>query len=350
MTSPPEIRPDGRIWAVRSLKGAVAVLALVATWRFFTHANVRWADLEAQVMASDPWFLLLGVAFLLGRFAIWDWRFRLACRRTIGESSGVFLGFFVLLASAALNLITPTARVIGGLMRARYFARSSGRTFGRLYGAVLYDQLAHHAVFIACTWLAVIAMAFEVGKDRLGVAGALALGATVAALVLWSRRGGAGAANPVVRFLARRAETSDGRMQQLYAHGHEAVEVFVQLLGVPRLRAQAVALGVTYFLVQGLAQYWIFLALGARLDLTVVLAGVAVGNAAGTLSGTPGGAGTTELAMVPSFVAMGLSPALAMAGTLLFRGLHYLLVLAVGLPALAALELRGKQPLLKEAP
>jgi len=49
---------------------------------------------------------------------------------------------------------------------------------------------------------------------------------------------------------------------------------------------------------------------------------------------------------------MGLTPELAMAGTLLFRGLHYLLVLAIGLPALAILELgAGKQALLKgEAP
>lgn len=331
----------GRPLAARLLQWGIMGLALWATWHFFTHSSLRWSDLEAQIVASDPWFLGLAIVFLLARFALWDWRFRIACRVALGEASGVWLGFFVLMASAALNLITPTARVIGGFMRARYFARSRGRAFGLLYGVVLYDQLAHHVVLTACTWVAVVIMAFHVGKDALAVGGSVAFVAAGVALYLWGRRRGGGEGNPLIRFLARRAEMSEGRKQQLYAHGQEAVAVFISLLANSRLRLAATAVGVVYFIVQAIAQYWIFLALDAPVEMLVVVAGVAVGNAAGTLSGTPGGAGTTELAMVPSFVAMGLAPEVAMAGTLLFRGLHYILVLLLGLPALGLLELRA---------
>lgn len=341
MSVSPESPPAARPWTARAIQGIILVLAAWATWHFFTHSNIRWDTLETQIAASDPWFLGLAVVFLLARFVLWDWRFRLACRVALGEASGVALGFFVLIASAALNLITPTARVIGGLMRARYFARSRGRSFGQLYGVVLYDQLAHHVTLTACTWLAVVAMAFHVGKTGLAIGGSVAFVAAGVALYVWGRRRGFEGDNPLVRFLARRAEKSDGRKQQLYAHGQEAVAVFIGLLGHVRLRAAAVAVGVLYFLVQAVAQYWVFLALEAPVELLVVIAGVAVGNAVGTLSGTPGGAGTTELAMVPSFVAMGMTPEVAMAGTLLFRGLHYILVLAVGLPALGLLELRA---------
>jgi uncharacterized protein (TIRG00374 family) len=346
--SMPETSPSqdtaapGRLWLVRAAKLLVALLTIWATWHFFAHSEVHWSDLEYQVAAADPGFLALAVACLLARFAIWDWRFRIACRRSLGQASGIFLGFFVLMASAALNLITPTARVIGGLMRARYFARSSGRSFGQLFGVVLYDQIAHHAVFIVCTWIAVVMMAFHVDKPAVGIAGGVALIAVVVALWLWSRRKGSGS-NPLIRLLARRAERSDGRMQQMYSHGHEAVGLFVQLLSDRPMGVWSAVIGTLYFLVQALAQHWIFLALGVPVELSITIAGVAVGNAAGTLSGTPGGAGATELAMVPSFVAMGLAPEVATAGTLVFRGLHYALVLAVGLPSLAVLELRRRR-------
>ena len=130
-------------------------------------------------------------------------------------------------------------------------------------------------------------------------------------------------------------------MQRFYAHGHEAVGVFVRLLGEGPLQWQAGLLGLIYFIVNAVAQWLIFLSLGERVSPLIVVAGVALGHAAGALTGTPGGLGTTEAAMVASFEAMGVDPIEAAAGTLLFRGLHYAVVLAIGLPSLLALEIRA---------
>ena len=101
---------------------------------------------------------------------------------------GPVLGFFVLLASAALNLITPTARLLGGMMRARYFARAQGRPFSLLYGVVLYDQVAHHSVMSVCTWIVLIAAAFVLHQTAWGFLLLAALIVTLAALAVWSRR------------------------------------------------------------------------------------------------------------------------------------------------------------------
>ena len=168
-----------------------------------------------------------------------------------------------------------------------------------------------------------------------------ALVASAALLAVWSRRGGSFEASPIVRFLARRAERDQGRLQRVFAHGHEAVGVFVRLLAFPPLRWQAAGLGVIYFLVNAAAQWAMFLAIGAPVDPFVVVAVVALGTAVGTLSGAPGGIGTTELAMMASFKLMGVEEVVAAAGTLLYRGLHYAAVLVVGLPALALLEWRA---------
>src|SRR5206468_12757508 len=134
------------------------------------------------VAAARAPFVALGVGLLLARYVLWDWRFRRATRLILGDASGPFLGFFVLMASAALNLITPTARVIGGLMRARYFARGYQRPFGLLYGVVLYDQVAHHTVMSLATWVVFSSTAFYLGRVWLGGTSVAALIASAAAL------------------------------------------------------------------------------------------------------------------------------------------------------------------------
>jgi len=322
------------------LKGGISLLALYFTWRLL--AGLNWHELGGRLAEASWLYLTPAILFLLARWAAWAWRFRLAARQAVGLDPGSVLGYFVLKASAALNLITPSARLIGGLMRARYFSRAAGRPFGVLYGVVLYDQIAHHAVMSTATWIALIATAWAMGKTSLSLAAATALVAVVAGLFLWSRRGRF-ETNPLVRFLARRAERAEGRLQSFYTHGHEAVHVFVRLLGSPRLHVRAALLGVLYIVFNVGAQWLVFLAMGRPIDLLVVFTGVSLGTAAGTLTGTPGGLGTTEAAMVASFALLGVDRIDAAAGTLLFRGLHYATVLGLGLPALLFLEFRLPQ-------
>jgi uncharacterized protein (TIRG00374 family) len=325
-------------WGGLLLKIGISALALYFTWRLL--AGMDWRDLETRLaQASWPW-LTPALVCLLGRWAAWDWRFRLAARRALGLMPTAVLGFFVLIASAALNLITPSARLIGGLMRARYFARSTARPFGQLYGVVLFDQVAHQTVMISATWIAVIATALSTGRLELGFGGLAALAAVGIALVVWTRRRGPSAQNPLVRVLARRAERAEGRMQRFYAHGHEAVGIFVRLLGDGRVFAKALLPGAVYAILNAGAQWLIFRAMDLPVSPLVVFASVSLGVAAGTMTGTPGGLGTTEAAMVASFAVLGIGRVEAAAATLLYRGLHYATVLAVGLPALAVLEMR----------
>ncbi|MEA2599353.1 MAG: Lysylphosphatidylglycerol synthase region [Acidobacteriota bacterium] len=342
--NPPEPEPESRLrlWGFRLFQAAVILFAGYFTYRFVTHSDLSWPRLAERVAAARAPFVILGIGLLLLRYGLWDWRFRRATRLILGYASGPLLGFFVLMASAALNLITPTARVIGGLMRARYFSRGYQRPFGLLYGVVLYDQVAHHAVMSVCTWITFIATAFYLGKIWLGWAALAALIASAVLLWTWGRRRGPFEQNPIVRFLARRAEKDEGKLDRFFAHGHEAVGVFVRLLAAGPLRVQAVILGVAYFLVNVAAQWAMFEAIGARVSPFVVLAVVALGTAVGTLTGTPGGMGTTEVAMMASFKLFGVDALVATAGILLYRGLHYASVLVVGLPALAVLELRPK--------
>ncbi len=332
-----------KTWTIRLLKAGVTILALWLTWRLLQ--GIEWSVLEERLEEANWYYLAPSLIFMIGRYVIWEARIREASWLAIGSRPKKGLGFWVLLASAALNLITPSARLIGGPMRARYFARGMARPFGQVYGIVLYDQVVHQAAMTGCTWIAVIAAAPRYGETWFGVLAAVVLVALIAGLVLWSRRSRSTEENPLVRFLARRAAKTEGRTQRLYAHGHEAVGVFVKLLGQKRLHGLAAVLGICFFMTSVLAQWCVFRALDMHVAPLVILAGVALGNAAGMLTGTPGGLGTTEAAMVATFAAMGMNSVDAAAGTLLYRALHYLSILGLGLPALLVLELKpGAEP------
>src|SRR4051794_28201217 len=200
----PEATPQEsrlRAWSLRLLKAAVVLLAAYFTWRFLTRSDFEWSRLAERVGAARAPFVALGTALLLARYAIWDWRYQLAVHHVIGRGLGPVLGFFVLLASAALNLITPTARVLGGMMRARYFARATRRPFSLLYGVVLYDQVAHHGVMIVCTWIVLIAAAFAVHWNGWGFLLLAALLVSLALLALWVRQARRKGGDPPLGFL-----------------------------------------------------------------------------------------------------------------------------------------------------
>ena len=109
------------------------------------------------------------------------------------------------------------------------------------------------------------------------------------------------------------------------------------------MRLAATALAV--LAVSGMAQWLIFLSLDLWVSPWWAIAVVSVGIAVGVLTGTPGGLATTEAAMIAAYVALGIDEVSATAATLLFRGLHYAVVLVLGLPALLVLELGGIEPL-----
>ncbi|HXU31717.1 MAG TPA: lysylphosphatidylglycerol synthase transmembrane domain-containing protein [Thermoanaerobaculia bacterium] len=322
----------------RPLVVALLLAALWFTWRLV--ANLDWRDLVHRAATAN--WALLGLAFagLVGQYVFWDRRLAIATERAVEVRPRFGLGFFVLLASAAFNLITPSARVVGGPLRARYFARAIGRPFAPLYGVTLYDQLAHYVVMTTWTGLALVSAAWMLGRPWL-VVGTLVAFAVLAfaAFGLGSRAGNGSLAG----FFARRAERAGergGRGERLYGQGREAAQTLETLVGERRLRLPVAALGSGYFLISVLAQWLIFAALGRPENPLVVMAVVALGASAGMLTGTPGGVGTTEAAMVALYGALDVGPGEAAAATLLFRGLHYVSVLALGVPALVILELR----------
>lgn len=326
-------------WVVGSLKALVLVLAVWLAARLL--AGLGWADLRQRLAAASPFWLAAAVAALVLRYVVWDQRWRLAIRAA-GPLPPRRVTLAALLAAATVNSVTPAVRVVGGVLRARYVGRATGRPTGTAYGSVLFDQLAHQVATGGMMLLAAIAAAFAAGRPRLGwtLAGSVA-GLGLVAAVWLSRRGGG--EEGVVRRLAGRIAAGlerQGRLDSLVSHGRDAVASFTALVADRGLRRRALLLGLVFVVVNAGAQWMIFTALGTAVSLWIVLAVVALGAAAGMLVGTPGGLGAAEATMIASFAALGVDRLDATAASLLYRALHFAVTLGLGAPCLLWLEAR----------
>lgn len=327
---------------LRKLAGPLlrwALLALAIGLAVHLLADLEWRQLADRLAGADRAWIVAAVVLLVARFVVWAWRWRLAIARLESEPPpGMAPLFNMIMASAMVNHVTPAARVVGGVLRGRYLAGHTGRSIGRAYGGVLYDQLLHQVTMGVVTALGVIAAAVAVGQPE--VAAAVAVG-TVAVGgvggVAWSRWRDRDGLSWLASRLAERADNGS-RARRALAHGSEAVDALETLLEDGRLAAAVFALGALYAVVNAGAQWAVFRSLGHQPEFLVVLAVVAVGTAAGALVGTPGGLGAAEAALIGGFVAFGVDEVEATAATLLYRGLHFLVVFGVGGASLIGLE------------
>ncbi len=337
----PDQRPGGRP-GTRALR-ALAMLAILAAAVAFTYRAVEdtgWPALTQRARSLPPGWLAAICTALALRFVAMERRWSVLLAR-LRPLPPLLHRLAMVMSGVFVNHVTPTLRLAGGLLRARYGSRPEGPDAATVYGSVLLDQAAHHLVTGVLTWAAFVAAAWLMGHR--GVATAAAATLALLAGVAYGRRrrwlqppATAPAAEPLptpVTWLAR-----------LAAAGQRGLGSFRRLLSDRGVRLRLLSLTLAFVAGNVVAQWLVFAALGAAPPLAAVVATVLLGAAAGTLAGTPGGVGSTEAAMIAGYGALGLGRDEAVAATLIFRGLHYAAVIILGLPSVVYCELlRSRQ-------
>jgi undecaprenyl-diphosphatase len=333
MTSPSPRKP----WAsaIRALV-TVASLALAVWAVAHLLEGEDFRDVTVRLRRASPAGVLLASGFVLLHLFLWAFRWKLAIRR-IDPTPRRRVIYSALAAAASVNLVAPFARVLGGLLRARYLARDGRRTLGEFLGVVLFDQWMHGVVMGLLTAGALIFSAAVGHRYELAASLAIGILAMAFALHLWSLMRTRDAAAWAARF----AESSwAGRwpLRALKRHGQDTLATFSKLLSDDRLRLASWALGLGVFFAAASAQAAAFWALGETPRPLVVCVTVALGAAVGTLATTPGGVGVTEASMIALFVWLGVDRVTAAAAALLYRSVYYVVVLVTGMPSLLVLE------------
>lgn len=325
----------GRISASRWLLRATQLVALAAilvlAWRLLE--QIGWRQLWWRLRGVRAAWLTAAVAALVGRFFLLYLRWFLALR-SAGFRPTWILGQASQLAAVLVNHLTPSARLFGGVLRARSVSRHIGQPFSQIYATVLVDQISQQVVLGSATWLALIAVAASSGFEGLAIGLGLGLVLVVAALATWRQTAKPDNARPLATLVGLKAERKGKRLGPLFAGGRELLRILRQSFSDVPLQIRMAATGSLIFALNVAAQWLIFESLGSPVPLATVICTIALGLAAGLLTGTPGGAATTEAAMVGLYVSSGVAGVEATAGVLLYRGIHYLLVLTLGLPSL----------------
>ncbi len=301
--------------------------------------SIAWSELESLVFSADwPW-LLAAAVLLAGRPVAWGERWRLVARR-LGMTPAPAWSVCTVAAAIAVDHLTPTARLFGAFLRARWIARKYQQRIGHSFGSVLYETLTHEVFMALATMCALVLMPALLG--RWWVAFGIALLAVIFTTVawVWTQRHADRVFGNMARSIRTRASTSAGRMRELAAQAEAVIDTVKPLVRDRGLGWSCLGYAALILLFSLLAQWAVFRSVGDAPALAILLSTVTLGATAGVLAGTPGGAGATESAMIASYVLLGVDPANATAAVLLYRALHYVIVLGLGLPALAVFELR----------
>lgn len=334
----PRPEPDRQRRRRRTLRRALEVVLIGAALYLGVGwiSEIGWQTLSRRLRGADPALAALVAVLLMARWVLWAARWRASLERR-RPGSAWWHCLLAILGAAAVNHLTPSFRIFGGLLRGRWLGGRSRHGFTTVYGSVLFDQIVAQTVMGAVAAVAFAILAWQLERFDQMMAG----GAVVLALVLLV---------PLVlarlrrrRLVPERRPESrvDSLTQRLGALWRRVLEVLRSLEGLlrdVRLVVVAVALSLLYAASNWAAAWLAFDALGSPVDPLVVFLAVSLGTLVGALSGTPGGSLTTEAAMVTCYALLGVERELALGATLLYRGLHYLLVVLLGLPSLAVCE------------
>ncbi len=309
----------------------LAILALIVRFAI----GLDWRLLALRMRTADPPMVAATAVLLFMRLLSWHFRWSVTLHQA-GDTTPPVRRFAILLASVMANHVLPSMRLAGGLLRARYVARGV-LGFGQSYATVLFDTTLHHATSGIFTWLTLVGATWVLGY-HLPALGVLTAGIVVLAYVVRRLRRDDPLEGIVARYL-RRLQRPGGRLGSLVHRGRGLVSMIRLLAGRRVLWWQVPAYSVLWMVTSVGAQWAIFYALDVEVGFWVAAASIGLGVLATVLTQTPGGVGSTEAAMVAAYAAFGIDQVDALAGTLLYRGLHYLLVLFLGAPSLLWCEL-----------
>jgi uncharacterized membrane protein YbhN (UPF0104 family) len=239
-------------------------------------------------------------------------------------------------AGSFLNLVTPTAKLAGGVFRAALLRNRTGWRFATAYGWTLADQVTN--ILSSLGLYGLLATGASYGMPASGPrtlffltgAGALLFVGLFLAFRpwLWSRIQRAGPESGMRHLIPKHLS---GTRENRDRSGWLAASLAPLLHEGTDWKSTARDLGLAMLSWSALclANAMVFRAVGVDAPLLQVAAVLVLGAFAGSLTGL-GGIGVTEAAMIGLYAQLGIDPTAAVAASLLHRATFYVTVLVCG--------------------
>jgi Mg2+-importing ATPase len=278
----------------------------------------EFLELAARV---QPWWFLLAVMLQIATYIAQGEIFRGAPRAS-GSHLPLTILYELSLAKLFMDQALPSAGVSSSVLIAKALERHRVSR-AAVAASILINIASYHAAYVLCLLVALVITTWR-GQTNVPVLilslafMAFCVGVTVAALL---------APGPVLdRLMAR------GRRVRALKHVLEFVtDADPDLTRSPRLLGEAIAWQILIFVLDA-ATIWVFVrSLGAVTSVWTAFASFMISSLFRTVGIVPGGLGTFEATSVWTLHLMGVSVPVALASTLLFRGVSFWLPMVPGL-------------------
>ena len=325
------------------------IVAICLVWLAYTIHALGPRSVWRVARQADPVWFAVSFVPILARFFIWGYKWVGMLRRRGAIGFGHTMR--ALLAGVFVNLTTPTAKLAGGFLRAALVNRRTGWGMATAYGWSLADQITNVLGNLALYGLLAIPAAYAMApggsRVRLLTSGAVALAVVVVVVASRARAWVLFQKPALGRWLARVTPeryrtTESGRPMAGWVR-----PVFEPLLHTGRtilVAPRDLGLAAASFGSVCLANALVLQALGADAPLPLVGVAVVVGYFFGSVFGTLGGIGVTEVALLELYTLAGVNREVAAAGALLHRASYYLVILIWGGISLALEGRNDGQP------
>lgn len=333
-------RPNLKEALIRFAK--IIFLAGVVYLSFRVLKSLNLQDLGQSLDTVNPLFVSIsGILLLLRPFTISErWRTVL---KLFSKAPSKAWTYFAATGGEMFNHITPTARILGGFLRAHWLSKRLPHNTGKIFGTVVYEQLSHEFVMGLSTIAGLIALFLYIGIWEAALAIALGGFIFISLVLFWLFKRKSSLQRGIENFLNSLAKERARMIRNFLHHTTEAVDVAIRLSDKRSLNLRVLGFGALFMIISLLAQWGVFAALSSPIGIGRVLVGFTLGATAGFFTGTPGGVGTTEASMILLYVLLGVDEASATAAVIFFRGMHYLVWFGLGIPSFAYNEFRNNK-------
>ena len=300
-------------------------------------AGLGWGKIYQLVLDSDILLLGWGLLTLFGFYLVWVFKWHLIVARTKSLPFGVL--WRLQMAGSFINLVTPTARLGGGFLRAMVLEKRHGLGLAGSYGLVLADQLTGFVGKILLIGLLCFA---ALGRFPQHDFQWLLLSSGVLALILalswpWIRAPLGRKLAAFKSFWIKKIPFLQKRVEKHSANNGESNKWIDRLLSPTfyqgeNLKVLIYDLGLSAisFALFCLSNSLVLKAMGCDVSLAAMSIVMVIGYLIGSVTGIMGGAGATELALIQLYAAIGIDESQAAAGALVHRAIFYIFVLTIG--------------------
>jgi uncharacterized protein (TIRG00374 family) len=306
------------------------VLMAVAGWLL---ARENFYQMFEAVKSANPLFIALAIAIYFISVAIWATRWQTAMS-FIGCRMGFGTRYLVLCATIFLNNITPVARAGGDPFGRAYMMRQLGNIS---YSSGMASVIGEHALtplVIVSFLMAGLILRFGTGSIELTLILAVvwvlvALGAVFGPRFFFKKRiaikGITGITRRVLGWFGRHRNVRElvTGIEAFYSSTYATIDKWQHVLAIASLTLLIGALEV--FLI-----YSIFLALDYHPSISMLLVASSLPTIVGLIPFLPGGLVLVEGSLISVFALFGVPLALAMAATVIVRGISFVLSTIVG--------------------